>query len=122
MTDLKYGYNDLISGNPITPICFDKAMDFSNERALVMYNRRYGYIDRNKVLTNPKKLNEYAKNLAPRFFYATSFQDGVATVTIDPGNHFEPSKRVKINTTGDFVEFVPSAKVLMKRKHRQQGK
>ncbi len=24
MTDLKYGYNDLISGNPITPICLVK--------------------------------------------------------------------------------------------------
>lgn len=114
MTDLKYGYNDLISGNPITPICFSKARDFSNERALVMYNRKYGYVDRNKVMTNPENLEEFADNLAPKFFKATSFQDGVANVIITPSNHFESSSRVKIDITGNIieVEFISPTRIL----------
>ncbi len=113
---LKYGYNDLISGRPITPICFYEAKDFCNERALVKYNHKYGYVDRNKVMTNPNNLNEYAENLAPKFWGATSFLDGIATVIISKGNHFEPSRRVKVDTTGNIVEFIPIPSALRRRK------
>jgi len=121
-TNLKIGYNDLLSGNSITPICFDVAMDFNEGRAVVEYKNRYGYIDRQKNMTDPKNPDEYAENLNPKFFRATDFKDGIATVIINQSNHFSPSMRAKINTNGDIVEILPPARVLRKRKINNQGK
>ena len=121
VTRLKFGYNDILSGDAITPVCFDTAMDFSEERAVVEYKNRYGYIDRQKIMINPESSDEYAEHLAPRFFKATNFKDGTAIVIITPSNYFNSSIRAKIDTNGNIVEFLNYAKVLRKRKMDSQG-
>lgn len=122
-TNLKKGYNDLLSGNSITPICFDIAMNFSEGRAVVAYKNSYGYIDRQKNMIDPENPDEYAENLNPSFVRATDFKDGIATVVINQSNQFNPSiMRAKINKNGDIVEILPPARVLKKRRMNKQGK
>lgn len=119
-TNLKLGYNDLLSGNSITPICFDVAMDFSEGKAIVGYKNSYGYIDRQKHMNDPKNPDEYADNLSPRFVRATDFKDGTAMVISNPS--FCVFKRLKINIDGDILEILPPARVVRKRKMYSQGK
>lgn len=95
-------------------------MDFSEKKAAVQYKNRYGYIDRQKIMTNPKNSDEYAENLAPKFFNATDFKDGFATVIITPNDIFNSSRRVKIDLKGNIIEFLPHAK-LVRKKHRRHN-
>ena len=112
---LKFGYKDILSGNDITPVCFDMAVNFSYSRALVKYEGKYGYINRKKIMTNPENYDEYAKKLSPRFFGATPFiDDGVATVVIFPGDRYNSSARVKIDTNGEIIEILLPPKVFRK--------
>lgn len=115
-TNLEFGYKDILSGNDITPVCFDVAKNFSDGRALVKYQDKYGYIDREKIMINPKNTDEYAEKLSPRFFGATSFKNGVATVVTSLGDRFSFSNRVKIDTSGNIVELLSQPKVFRKKK------
>jgi len=110
---LIFGYNDVLSGDAITPVCFDAANDFYDSRAVVKYKYRYGYIDRQKIMTNPDNLDEYAKELAPTFYYASNFEDGIATVTYIPGN------TTKIDTNGEWIN--PMKWELIKQKSKNQS-
>lgn len=114
-TRLKYGYNDLLSGIAITPICFDSALDFSEGRAVVEFNDKYGYIDRKKIMNSPGNANEYAKNLAPRFLFASSFDNGSATVYVNDGNIFGSLLAMKVGLNGEISEVINSSNYLRKR-------
>lgn len=104
--DLVFGYIDINTGKLITPICFDKASKFYDNRAVVKYNRKYGYIDRNKVIVNPKNNEEYAANLYPRFFRANDFNNGVAIAGFSQGTHFTQASYAEIDKTG-IISIVP---------------
>ncbi len=113
-TNLKFGYHDVLSGDALTPVCFDEAKDFSEGKAVVEFKNRYGYIDRQKIMRHPDHPNEYANNLAPKFFKATSFEEGIAIVITSPSNPFSPSIRAKVNLNGDIVEVLLPNRVLRK--------
>lgn len=112
-SNLKFGYNDIITGKYITPVCFNKAGKFNDGRAVVRYERKYGYIDRDKIITNPKNSNEYAENLEPKFFWASDFKDGEASVCVALANHFTSSVNAKIDQSGT-IWFVSDAKTYRK--------
>lgn len=98
--NLKFGYIDILTGNLITPVCFKEARSFNCNRAVVKYNRMYGYLDRNKIMEDPKEIGEYADNLEPKFFSASDFENDEAEVCIMPANHLSKSVKVVINPEG----------------------
>ena len=104
-----YGFISIKDGKYITPIAFDEAYQFSDGRALVRvshfskyaphdgrirnfsskyfhsgwynYNGIYGYLDRDKIMTNIYDEKQYA--IPPIFYQAKSFVNGVACVEIN---------------------------------------
>lgn len=74
----RYGYIDIITGKHLTPIILDAARPFSEHLACISYNREYGYISRNNIVTNPDHKSQYA--IAPQYNWAEDFKNGYAHV------------------------------------------
>lgn len=111
-----YGYNDIITGEAITPVCFSKTSEFYNKRASVKYNDRYGYVDRDKIMENPENKDDYATNLSPRYFRATDFVDGQAIVCYSKPNPFEGAGNMKIDVNGQTIDYNCSNTYVKKHK------
>lgn len=116
--DLLFGYVDINSGNFITPICFESAYEFHDNRAVVEYKGKYGYIDRNKVILNPKNNEEYAEHLYPRFFRATDFNEGIAIAGYSKRTHLTQASYAQIDKTGIKAIVPESGFHLIKRKFK----
>lgn len=106
--DLKYGYVDITTGDFITPIEFNEARKFYDKRAVVGISARslklsFGYVDRDKVITNVNNNNEYAKGLEPKFHNVTDFKDGVATVCISVPTLMSSAKYVDVDAQGNYI-------------------
>lgn len=99
----KYGYLDCETGKALTPMEFEEAHNFSEERAIVKYKNRYGFIDRCKVMTDAKDNKQYAEGLHPYFYRVTPFQDGVTTVVTSPANIFCGESSLCLDRNGNFV-------------------
>lgn len=110
---LVFGYSDTLTGSPITPVCFSYAGDFNSKRARVNYNHNYGYIDREKIMKDPRNSNEYAENLEPRFKKATDFENDEAIVCITPATHLTKAVNAKVNLAGE-LEVVSSSRIRKK--------
>ena len=100
-----YGYKDALTGEKITPICFKSASDFHYHKAVVRYDDKYGYIDRSKILTNPKNKSEYADNLYPRFYSATDLVETEALALFHRGTVQLPPVYATINQRGEITSF-----------------
>lgn len=100
---LKYGYVDLNSGVQLTPVCFDEALGFSENKAAVKYNGKWGYVDRTKIISIPSNFSEYPSNLWPRFIRVSSFANNKATVVPFRGNIFEEAPVFEINHEGEII-------------------
>lgn len=79
----KQGYIDMGTGREITPIVFSKVYDFKNGLGRVEYKKDgrflyYGYVSRDKKLTDPLNNEEYG--ISPQFIRATDFNNGRAKV------------------------------------------
>lgn len=99
----RYGYVDCETGKALTPMAFDEAQPFHEERAAVKYKNKYGFIDRCKVMTDANDNNQYAKDLGPRFYRVTPFQDGITTVTTSMGSIWGGPSRLCLDRNGEFV-------------------
>lgn len=113
--DLLYGYVDISSGKFITPVCFSSANKFYDNRAVVEYKRRFGYIDRNKVIDNPMDYEQYAKDLYPRFFRANDFKDGMATACIFKPTHLTEACYAVVDKIG-IISIIPKRGLRLVRK------
>ena len=100
-------YVSSIDGKHITPIIFTRAQPFFESKAAVEYNGKMGYVDRNKVITNPNNKWEYA--IEPKFDMAGDFDNGRAEVSID-GLFYT------INENGQDIYSVDNAPALKKEK------
>ena len=103
----KLGYVSSTDGKHITPIIFTHAQPFFESKAAVEYNGKMGYVDRNKVITNPNNKWEYA--IEPKFDMTDDFDNGRAEVSID-GLFYT------INENGQDIYSVDNAPVLKKEK------
>lgn len=101
---LTYGYIDIITGNFITPMRFRDANKFYNKRARVKIEDRYGYIDRDKIMTDTNDKKQYAEKLYPQFNRAGDFKNGVATVRIGFAPPICPGHDITIDTEGKYVD------------------
>lgn len=113
--DLLYGYVDVTKGKFITPVCFSFANKFYDNRAIVEYKRRFGYIDRNKVIDNPLDYEQYAKDLYPRFFSVEDFKDGMATACIIKPTHLSEARYAVLDKTG-IISIIPKRGLRLVRK------
>lgn len=104
---LIYGYADIITGEFITPIEFKTTGKFYNKRAAVSVKRkgsvspRFGYVDRDKVITDVNKDDQYAAGLHPMFHRATDFKKGVAKVCIVPGTILTRPSYIDVDVDGN---------------------
>lgn len=98
------GYKSVINGEDITPECFEKAFSFYEDKAVVCYKKKFGYIDRNKIMTNPDDNSQYANNLEPRFLNAGYFKNNEATVMIKNFGKKFPFHGCKIDCNGNIIE------------------
>ena len=120
----KYGFNDIRTGSPITPVCFKVARDFVHERALIEYDGRagvrIGYLDRNKVMTDPSDFSQYANELSPRFFLGSGSFDneGRASVVLSEANLYSRALNAVVDTDGKIVEYAHNKQL---RKNRVNG-
>lgn len=120
----KYGFNDVKTGKPITPVCFKIAHGFVSGRALVEYDGkagcRMGYLDRNKVMTDPSDFSQYANGLAPRYFAGSHPFDsnGRAQVVLSPASLYSRTLRAVVDTDGEIVEYVHNKQL---RKNKVTG-
>lgn len=114
--DLMMGYVDTNTGKNITPICFNEANKFYDNRAVVKYHRKYGYIDRNKIIINPDNKDEYANELYPQFFRANDFNEGLAMAGVIPRSPFDQACYAEIGQTG--IISIVSEKTLQLKKNK----
>lgn len=117
--NLLFGYVDTNDGKFITPVCFKSANNFYDNRAVVEYKGKYGYIDRNKVIVDPKNNEEYADGLYPRFFKAYDFENGIAIAGYNRATHLTQSSYAEIDKTG-IISIVPERGLhLIRKKYKK---
>lgn len=106
--NIKYGYADIITGEFITPIEFKTAGSFHDKRAAVSVKRkgsvspRFGYVDRDKVITDVNKDDQYANGLHPMFHRATDFKKGIAKVCIMQGTILTRPSYIDVDVDGNY--------------------
>lgn len=120
--DCRYGYLDCTTGKAFTPMAFDEAHPFSEERAIVKYKRQYGFIDRCKIMTDANDNDQYAKGLAPTFHRVTPFQDGRATVTIGMGSIYGRAPKFFVDKNGEYISCVTRKHQYVKKINNNNNK
>lgn len=73
------GYVDTITGQNITPIVFEETCVFSDGLAGIRYGDMYGYVRRDRIMTDPNDNNQYAFPLLARV-KTFDFHDGRAKI------------------------------------------
>lgn len=105
---LKYGYVNITTGENITPVAFYQAEKFFCGRAAVkselIKSNSWGYVDRDKVMTNIKDNNDYADNLHPQFYRACDFEDGEAKVCTGVATILTSRTWIDVDTKGNLVK------------------
>jgi len=102
---LKYGYANITTGEYITPIEFYEAKKFFCGRAAVnadtLGDDVWGYVDRDKVMTDINDNNQYASGLYPRFSEAHDFENNVAKVAKGSYDTYYSSE---VDINGEYVK------------------
>jgi hypothetical protein len=99
------------TGRPVSDLRFDRSLPFSEGRAAVLIDRKWGFADKSGHIV-----------ISPQFVSAGQFSEGVARVSL-------PDKNGYIDTSGQFVivlesgfgsEFSNGRAVITRRAHGQQ--